>query len=288
MRGKKADMRRVLMLTPHFPPDSSAASHRVRLLAPYMRDSGWDPTIVTIDPRDYEGGVEPALNALVPDSLSVVRCRAWAASSTRRFGFGDLGLRSMVNLRSACSTLLATRRFDALFITIYPVYPALLGPGLKRRFGVKFVLDYQDPWVGTWGLTVGAGPKGSPDLRSRLTRHAGQLLEPIAVRAADAITAVSQICRTATRVACSIRPMALHISSISERFSRTAFRRFADFWRQRRVFVFTIPPRTDAHGCGLLEAAISSAPTRHTGSRQSHRSSACRTSFASCPHAFRT
>jgi len=76
-------------------------------------------------------------------------------------------------------------------VTVYPVYPALAGAALKRRYGVKFVLDYQDPWVGSWGLTVGGGANGSPDLRSRLTRRLGTWLEPIAVRAADAITAVS-------------------------------------------------------------------------------------------------
>jgi len=43
-------MRRVLMVSPHFPPDSSAASHRVRLLAPHLERVGWEPTIVTIDP----------------------------------------------------------------------------------------------------------------------------------------------------------------------------------------------------------------------------------------------
>ncbi len=74
------NVRRVLMVTPHFPPDSSAASHRVRLLAPHLSEHGWEPTVLTVDPRDYEGGVEPALNALVPPSLRIVRCRAWSAS----------------------------------------------------------------------------------------------------------------------------------------------------------------------------------------------------------------
>ena len=184
-------MRRVLMVTPHFPPDSSAASHRVRLVAPYLSRNGWEPTIVTVDPRDYEAGVEPALNRLVPASLRVVRSRAWKAAWTRPVGFGDLGLRALANLRSTCRRLLQEEHFDALFVTVYPVYPALLGPGLKRRFGVKFVLDYQDPWVGSWGLTVGGGPHGAPDRRSRLSRRLSTWLEPIAVRAADAITAVS-------------------------------------------------------------------------------------------------
>ena len=29
-------MRRVLMISPHYPPDSTAATHRVRLLAPHL------------------------------------------------------------------------------------------------------------------------------------------------------------------------------------------------------------------------------------------------------------
>jgi hypothetical protein len=186
------NVRRVLMVSPHFPPDSSAASHRVRLIAPHLAEHGWEPTVLAVDPRDYDGGVEPGLNALVPPSLRVVRCRAWSASWTRPMGFGDLGLRAFANLRATCRDLLRAQHFDALFITLYPVYPALLGPGLKRQFGVKFVLDYQDPWVGAWGQSVGGGPGGAPDWKSRASRRLGTWLEPKAVNAADALVAVSQ------------------------------------------------------------------------------------------------
>jgi hypothetical protein len=185
-------MRRVLMVTPHFPPDSSAASHRVRLLAPHLADAGWSPTIVTVDPAGYEGRLDSDLAALVPTSLDVVRARAWPVGWTRPFGIGDLGLRAFSGLRHACRDLLAASRFDALFITLYPVYPALLGPSLKAEFDIPFVLDYQDPWVGEWGKSVGGGPGGSADLKSRLSRQLGKWLEPRAVRAADAVVAVSQ------------------------------------------------------------------------------------------------
>jgi hypothetical protein len=147
--------------------------------------------VVTVDPRDYEGRLDPALGDLVPGSLRVVRARAWSARWTRPVGIGDLGLRAFAGLLKTCTRLLRRERFDALFVTIYPAYPALLGPVLKRRFGVPFVLDYQDPWVGAWGRDVGGGPGGRADFKSRMSRVLAQSLEPRALRAADAITAVS-------------------------------------------------------------------------------------------------
>ena len=185
-------MRRVLMVSPHFPPDSSAASHRVRLLAPHLEEAGWSPTVVTLERSAYEGRLDPGLEALVPESLRVVRAGAWRADVTRRVGLGDLGLRAFTSLRNTCRELLAREHFDALFITVYPVYPALLGIGLKSAFRVPFVLDYQDPWVGAWGLSVGGGPGNAPDWKSRASRRLGTWLEPKAVNAADAIVAVSQ------------------------------------------------------------------------------------------------
>ncbi len=181
------------MVSPHFPPDTSAGAHRVRLLAPHLAGFGWEPTVVTVEPEAYEGRLDPDLAALVPDSLRVVRAHAWSPRWTRPLGFGDLGLRAWLGLYRTCVRELTAGTFDALFITIYPVYAALLGPIMKRRFGVPVVLDYQDPWVGAWGLTVGGGPGGAPDRRSRLSRRLGLLLEPWAVAAADGITAVSEL-----------------------------------------------------------------------------------------------
>jgi glycosyl transferase family 4 len=185
-------MRRVLMVSPHFPPDSSAASHRVRLLAPHLPEAGWAPTVLTLHASAYEGRLDRDLESLVPPSVRVERADAWPAGSTRSLGFGDLGIRSLTGLRRACRTLLQRERFDALFITIYPTYPALLGPMLKRRFHLPFVLDYQDPWVGEWGRTVGGGTGGRADWKSRWSRRLGQWLEPRVLSAADAVVAVSQ------------------------------------------------------------------------------------------------
>lgn len=185
-------MRRVLFISPHFPPDSSAGTHRVRLLAPHMAGHGWEPTVLTVDPEDYEGSLDPALADSVPAQVRVVRARAWPAAITRRLGIGDLGVRAYRGLQRAATALLERERFDAVFITIYPTYPALLGRRLKQQFGVAFVLDYQDPWVGEWGRSVGPAAEGRPDFKSRASRALATRLEPMALTAADGVTAVSR------------------------------------------------------------------------------------------------
>jgi hypothetical protein len=185
-------MRRVLMVSPHFPPDSTAATHRVRLLAPHLSEHGWQPTVLTVDPRDYEGRLDLDLFASVPRDLRVERARAWPARISRLAGIGDLGLRSFHGLWRRAEELCAEARFDAVFVTIYPAYTALIGPLLKRRFHCAFVLDYQDPWVGEWGRSAGPGVDGRPDVKSRLSRFVATGLEPHALEAADAVTAVSR------------------------------------------------------------------------------------------------
>ncbi len=182
-------MRRVLMVSPHFPPDSSAGTHRVRLLAPRLAAVGWAPTVLTVTPESHETRLDSGLAGLVADELEVRRVAAWPSRLTRAAGVGDLGLRAFVPLYRAADALLASGHYQALFITIYPTYTALMGPRPKRRHGVPFVLDYQDPWVGSWGLTT--GPDGHADLRSRASRALATTLEPRALAGADAVTAVS-------------------------------------------------------------------------------------------------
>src|SRR5438309_2948433 len=163
-------MRRVLMVSPHFPPDRPAATHRVRLLAPYLPLFGWEPTVLTVDPRDYEGRLDAVLADSVPRAVRLVRARAWPARVTRQLGIGDLGLRAFPGLRRTAYRAVRAEHFDVTFVTIHPTYPALLGPMLKRKFGLPFVLDYQDPWVGAWGQSVGPGSNVRPDVKSRASR----------------------------------------------------------------------------------------------------------------------
>ena len=182
-------MRRVLFVSPHFPPDTSAATHRARLLAPHLEAAGWLPTVLTCTPESYGTRLDADLLALVPASLHVDRVDAWPERVTRLFGVGDLGFRARIPLRRRARALLAAGRYHALVITTYPTYPATFGPALSREFGIPFVLDLQDPWVGAWGLTT--GPGGVPDFRSRITRRIATIIERRTAGGAAALSAVS-------------------------------------------------------------------------------------------------
>jgi len=262
-------VRRVLFVSPHFPPDSSAGTHRVRLLAPHMAGCGWEPTVLTVDPRDYEGRLDEALAKSVPDSLRVIRARAWPAAVTRRLGIGDLGLRAYAGLKRAATALLAREPFDAVFITIYPTYPALLGPALKRQFGVAFVLDYQDPWVGEWGRTAGPAAEGRPDFKSRASRFVALRLEPIALRAADAVTAVSHatyeqaLARTPSARPRATAELPIGWDRSDLQFIPPASRRFVDDGSLHVSYVGTLLP-TGFDTLRALFAALAMARGRDT------------------------
>ena len=187
---RRVTARHVLVVSPHFPPDPTAGAHRARLIVRHLREFKWTPVVLAAEPGPQEARDDRLID-LVPSDVEVHRIRPWPLQTTRRLGFGDLGLRSLTSLRRAGTRLLQTGRFAAIFVTIYPTYPALLVPAWSRRFRVPFVIDYQDPWVGEWGLTVGGGPEGSPDLRSRVSRGVSQVLEPRVLSAAAGVTAVS-------------------------------------------------------------------------------------------------
>jgi hypothetical protein len=42
-------MKKILIITPHYPPSNLAAVHRSRLFAQHLPSFGWEPVILTVD-----------------------------------------------------------------------------------------------------------------------------------------------------------------------------------------------------------------------------------------------
>jgi hypothetical protein len=177
-------LKRILIIYPHFPPSNLAGVHRPRLFANHLKSFGWEPVILTVHEKYYEEALDWNLHKLLPKDLRVEKVDAFIITKPRLIG--DIGLRAFFQLRKRALQLLKTESFDFVYIPIPSFYVALLGPYLKKKTGVKYGIDYIDPWVHEF--------PGSDKLLSRhwFSTKLAKWLEPKAVRDADLITGVAE------------------------------------------------------------------------------------------------
>ncbi len=140
-------MKKLLIVSPHFPPSSTADSQRVRMLLPFFREHGWEPVVLAVEPKQVAAPQDQWLVGGLPKDIRIVRVTAMGLGWSRIPGLGVLDYRALPALRRAGDALLGSESFDLVYFstTVFGVH--VLGPRWKRRYGVPFVLDYQDPWV---------------------------------------------------------------------------------------------------------------------------------------------
>lgn len=177
-------MKSILIISPHFPPSNLAAVHRSRLFAQHLPSFGWHPIILTVDEKYYEETLDWNLHKLLPKDLRIEKVNAFRATKPRVIG--DIGLRAFFQLYKKAKQLINSEKIDFLYIPIPSFYVALLGRWLNRSTGIKYGIDYIDPWVHFF--------PGSNQFLSRhwFSTQIAKLLEPIAIRKASLITGVAE------------------------------------------------------------------------------------------------
>jgi hypothetical protein len=183
-------MKKVLIVSPHFPPINAPDMQRVRMSLGHYRAGGWEPVVLCVGERWQDGTREPELLQTVPADVRVVATRALASQWTKRLGIGNVGLRSWFHLRAAGNRLLAAERFDLVFFSTTQFITFTLGPLWRRRFGVPYALDVQDPWRTDYYERAGSrSPPGG--WKYRFARLQARLFEGPCFRRAGAIMSVS-------------------------------------------------------------------------------------------------
>jgi glycosyltransferase involved in cell wall biosynthesis len=146
-------MKHVLMVAFHFPPlAGSSGIQRTLRFAAHLPAFGWQPTILTADPRAYERTSGDLMAEVSPD---VPVTRAFALDTRRHlsaFGRYPTFLASPDRWTSwrwgaavSAGRLMRARRPDVLWST-YPIATAhVIGADLHRRFGIPWVADFRDP-----------------------------------------------------------------------------------------------------------------------------------------------
>ena len=187
MRGANVN-RRLLLLCYFYPPLAGGGVHRVLGFTRWLPERGWDCTVVCAGPEDYwvrdetlEGRIPPQTEVIrVPGGSAL---SAWlrlrrgryraagpgtSAASTgpgaagRRSGLLFGGLRSLSDLlllpdsyagwarraRGVAASRLSRGDVSAVLSTSPPDSVHLTGLLLARRFGLPWVADFRDPWIG--------------------------------------------------------------------------------------------------------------------------------------------
>lgn len=135
---------KVLCVSPRFAPVNAADSHRVRLVLPPLLAQGCNVEVLAVHPNDVAGPQDPELAAQLPAGLRVHHVRAW---NIPVWGFQGMAQRSFVPLYRKGCELLAKGDFDLMFFSTTEFLLHGLGPMWRKKFGIPFCMDLQDPWV---------------------------------------------------------------------------------------------------------------------------------------------
>jgi len=139
-------LKKVLIVSPHFPPLNAPDMQRVRMSLPYFRAQGWEPVVLALGDAWQHGVREPELLATVPPTVRIVRTRGVPLWLSRLVGVRNAGLRAWPFFLWRGTRLLAAEKFDLVYFSNTQFITFTLGRLWRNWFGVPYVIDIQDPW----------------------------------------------------------------------------------------------------------------------------------------------
>lgn len=182
-------MKTVLILAPDFTPSSYPPALRARFFAQHLREFGWEPIVLTTEPKHYEWQVDPENEKLLDPSVEVIRTGAWSLRWTRKLGFGDLSIRTLWPHWRALSRICRQRRIDLILISVPPNWQIALGRLARMRHGIPYILDYNDPILTEYYWKL---PRSKRPPKWAFVYTLYRFLEPFALKGVDQLIGVDQ------------------------------------------------------------------------------------------------
>ncbi|HEY4196023.1 MAG TPA: glycosyltransferase [Mucilaginibacter sp.] len=180
--------KKVLIISPYFPPSNAADMQRVRISLPYFKDFGWEAEVVMVDEKYSEMVRDELLAQSVPTDIRVHRVKAFNKSWTSKIGWGSIALRSLWFYRQKVNALLKTEKYDLVYFSTTQFPVCVLGAYWKRRFNIPYVIDMQDPWHSDYYLDK---PKEQQPPKYWFSYRLNKYLESIAMKKAGGLISVS-------------------------------------------------------------------------------------------------
>ncbi len=182
-------MKKVLIISPFFPPVNAADMHRVRQSVQHYENLGWKPEVVIVDPVYVDLYKDENLLQSLPGNLVIHKVKTFDAKITRKFGLGSIAYRSMFQYWNYVNNLLKNNKYDLIFFstTAYPI--TILGRLWKRRYKIPYVIDMQDPWRPDHYLHL---PKNQRPPKFWLSYKLDAFFEKFSMKYVDGLMSVSK------------------------------------------------------------------------------------------------
>jgi hypothetical protein len=182
-------LKKVLIISPYFPPVNAADMQRVRMSLPYFAGYGWEAEVVCIDPVYTDVAKDELLLESLPPDIMIHKVKALNKKWTSKIGLGSIALRSLWYYRKKVNELLKAAPYDLIYFSTTQFPVCVLGAYWKKKFGVRYVIDMQDPWHSDYYRDKQRSRRPPKYWFSyRLNKY----LEPIAVKNAGGLISVSE------------------------------------------------------------------------------------------------
>jgi len=161
-------MKKVLVIAYYFPPLGLSGVQRTLKFVKYLREFGWQPTVLTVGETGYYAK-DTTLLSEIDSSIEVIRTNSKDINSLFKskntVSLPRENMRKIMSRvsdfifipdskigwkKSALETidkLLKREKFDAVFATAPPQTAFLIASEIKKKYGIPMVLDYRDSWV---------------------------------------------------------------------------------------------------------------------------------------------
>lgn len=162
---------------------------RIRMSLPYFEAAGWEAEVVMVNEQYVDMVKDPLLLESLPPHIPIHKVKALSKKWTSKLGLGSLALRSLWFYRRKVNQLLSQNRFDLVYFSTTEFPVAILGAYWKRRFGVPYVIDMQDPWHSDYYQKK---PKSERPKKYWFSYRLHKYLEPKAMKHVDGLISVSK------------------------------------------------------------------------------------------------
>lgn len=161
---------------------------RIRMSLPFFKDFNWKVEVVAVKEQFTDAVFDYLLSESVPEDIKIHYVSALPKGLTKKFGLGSIALRSIWFYKQYVNRLLKEGDYDLIYFSTTQFPVCILGPYWKKKFGIPYVIDMQDPWFTNYYEDK---PKHKRPKKYWFSYHLDKYLEPVAMKQVDGLISVS-------------------------------------------------------------------------------------------------